>query len=279
MNTNTKPETAWDDDLPNAHQADKRADDGLKKDLVVSNSAARQQPIGIIATMAAQAQMNPRAFEATMRATIFPPDGTVEQFAAFLMVAHEYKLNPLVKEIYAYPDSRKGIVPIVSIDGWLRIINGHQQMDGLEFIDLFDAETNKKIVAVTCKIYRKDRSHPIAVTEYLEECNRGTEPWKKWPARMLRHKAVIQAARYAFGFSGIYDQDEFERIVDGQRQGQAGDYGKQVVSSVSKIEATRQALASIAADNQTTVHPTADGVVVANGADGDATAKVETHEG
>ncbi len=29
---------------------------------------------------------------------------------------------------------------------------------------------------------------------------------------MLRHKATIQAARYAFGLSGIYDPDEGERI-------------------------------------------------------------------
>ncbi|OPB31163.1 hypothetical protein [Bartonella sp. AR 15-3] len=38
---------------------------------------------------------------------------------------------------------------------------------------------------------------------------------------MLRHKAVIQCARYAFGFSGIYDEDEAERINQGshsQRQ-------------------------------------------------------------
>jgi len=32
---------------------------------------------------------------------------------------------------------------------------------------------------------------------------------------MLRHKATIQAARYAFGFSGIVDQDEAERIAGG----------------------------------------------------------------
>ena len=31
---------------------------------------------------------------------------------------------------------------------------------------------------------------------------------------MLRHKAMIQAARLAFGFTGIYDQDEAERIVE-----------------------------------------------------------------
>ena len=31
---------------------------------------------------------------------------------------------------------------------------------------------------------------------------------------MLRHKAMIQAARLAFGFTGIYDEDEAERIKD-----------------------------------------------------------------
>ena len=49
----------------------------------------------------------------------------------------------------------------------------------------------------------------------MNECRRNTDPWKQWPSRMLRHKATIQAARYAFGFSGIVDQDEAERIVGG----------------------------------------------------------------
>jgi hypothetical protein len=31
---------------------------------------------------------------------------------------------------------------------------------------------------------------------------------------MLRHKAMIQCARLAFGYGGIYDQDEAERIVE-----------------------------------------------------------------
>jgi hypothetical protein len=33
---------------------------------------------------------------------------------------------------------------------------------------------------------------------------------------MLRHKSLIQCARIAFGFVGIYDQDEAERIIEGQ---------------------------------------------------------------
>jgi hypothetical protein len=33
---------------------------------------------------------------------------------------------------------------------------------------------------------------------------------------MLRHKAMIQCARIAFGFGGIYDADEAERIIESQ---------------------------------------------------------------
>jgi hypothetical protein len=54
----------------------------------------------------------------------------------------------------------------------------------------------------------------VQVTEYLSECKRGTQPWQSHPKRMLRHKAMIQCARLAFGYVGIYDQDEAERIVD-----------------------------------------------------------------
>jgi hypothetical protein len=64
-------------------------------------------------------------------------------------------------------------------------------------------------------MYRKDRKHPVTVTEYLSECKRTTEPWKM-EHRMLRHKALIQAARYAFGFAGVYDEDEARNIIENE---------------------------------------------------------------
>lgn len=134
---------------------------------------------------------------------------TAEEFVTFLAIANEYKLNPLTKEIYAF-SNRGTIQPIVSIDGWLSIINSHPQFDGMEFVDSTDANGN--LISVTCSIYRKDRSRATQVTEYMSECAGNSEPWKRWPARMLRHKAAIQAARYAFGLSGIYDPDEADRI-------------------------------------------------------------------
>ncbi|ECI3890131.1 phage recombination protein Bet [Salmonella enterica subsp. enterica] len=133
---------------------------------------------------------------------------TDEQFTALLIVANQYGLNPWTKEIYAFPD-KGGIVPVVGVDGWSRIINEHPQFDGMEFS--YDKEEG----ACTCKIYRKDRSHPTVVTEYMDECKRNTQPWQSHPTRMLRHKTLIQCARLAFGFAGIFDQDEAERVIEG----------------------------------------------------------------
>ena len=141
----------------------------------------------------------------TLKATAFKGNVSDDQFNALLFVATQHGLNPFTNEIYAFP-SNGGITPVVGVDGWARIINGNSQFDGMEFEQ--DAES------CTCRIYRKDRSHPVSVTEFIEECKRDTKPWKSHPRRMLRHKAMIQAARLAFGFAGIYDEDEAERIKD-----------------------------------------------------------------
>jgi len=144
----------------------------------------------------------------TLKSTAFKGNVTDEQMAALLMVANQYGLNPWTKEIYAFPD-KGGIVPVVGVDGWSRIINGHAQFDGIDF--------EQDDQSCTCIIYRKDRSHPIRVTEWMAECKRSNAgPWQSHPRRMLRHKAMIQCSRIAFGFVGIYDHDEAERITVSQ---------------------------------------------------------------
>lgn len=141
-----------------------------------------------------------------LKATAFKGDVTDAQLCALLIVAKQFGLNPWTKEIYAFPD-KGGIVPVVGVDGWARIINSNQHFDGMDFEQ--DAES------CTCIIFRKDRSHPIKVTEWMAECKRpGVKPWESHPYRMLRHKAMIQCARLAFGFGVIYDTDEAERIME-----------------------------------------------------------------
>lgn len=153
------------------------------------------------------------ALKQVLKATAFRAERPVtdEEFLALMVVANNYGLNPVTKELYAFPN-RGGVVPIVSVDGWVRITTSHPDYDGVELLENLDDKG--QVVSVTAKFYRKSNGHPTVVTEYFEECNRGTEVWKKWPRRMLRHKAYIQGARVAFGFSGIYDEDEAERIIE-----------------------------------------------------------------
>lgn len=142
----------------------------------------------------------------TLKSTAFKGNASDAQFMALMVVANQYSLNPWTREIYAFPDKNNGIVPVVGVDGWSRILNDNPQFDGMDFE--FDGDS------CTCIIYRKDRAHPIKVTEYMDECKRNTQPWQSHPKRMLRHKAMIQAARIAFGYGGIFDQDEAERILE-----------------------------------------------------------------
>ncbi|SNR98961.1 phage recombination protein Bet [Humidesulfovibrio mexicanus] len=155
-----------------------------------------------------------------------------EQLAALLIVADQYGLNPFTKEIYAFPDKQKGIVPVIGVDGWNRIMNDHPAMDGIEFrysetMAKADPDAKDCPEWIEVVIHRKDRSHPIVVREYLDECyrpafegqgQRGSYkikgPWQSHTRRFLRHKALIQGVRIAFGFSGVYDEDEAERIAE-----------------------------------------------------------------
>lgn len=171
------------------------------------NTDGLSNQIAVMAENLSMKNVSNESLQATLLNTVFK-GANYDQLVSLIIVANQYGLNPFTKEIYAFP-SKGSITPIVSVDGWSRIINDNPQCDGIQF--------EQDDTSATCKIYRKDRTHPTIVTEYLSECEMTNSPvWKKYPKRMLRHKALIQCARIAFGFSGIYDEDEAHRINGGQ---------------------------------------------------------------
>ena len=113
---------------------------------------------GKLAERVGMDSVDPQELITTLRQTAFKGDASDAQFIALLIVANQYGLNPWTKEIYAFPDKQNGIVPVVGVDGWSRIINENQQFDGMDF-----EQDNE---SCTCRIYRKDRNHPICVTEW-----------------------------------------------------------------------------------------------------------------
>ena len=190
----------------------------------------QDKPTSLVERFAGRYFVDADKLLATLKATAFSqrpdksgkvPDITNERMMALLVVADQYKLNPFTKEIYAYPDKYQGIVPVVGVDGWSRIINENPALDGIDFrySDKLVTMDKAKPCPEWCEVIirRKDRNSPIVVREYLDEVFRIIEyvsPWQTHTKRMLRHKTLIQGARIAFGFAGIYDEDEAERIIE-----------------------------------------------------------------
>jgi len=186
------------------------------------------QGASLIARIAQRFGVDPAKLYDTLKTTCFRKrDGTApthEQMMALLIVSDQYGLNPFTKEIVAFEGQGGQIVPVVSVDGWSRIINENPMFDGVEFrygdnmVTMSGAQPCPD--KMECHIYRKDRSRPVIIPEWLDEVyvpQRGKfhGPWQTHTKRMLRHKALIQCARVAVGFTGIYDADEASRILAG----------------------------------------------------------------
>ena len=195
------------------------------------NQIAKKTLNAPLTSFAKQYDIDPTAMADVLRNTAFKQSGdeevTNEQMAALMIVADQHKLNPFLKEIYAFPDKKGGIVPVVGVDGWSNMINSNKNFDGMEFrqSETMIQEDGAKPCPEWMEVilHRKDRAKPVVIREYLDEVYRPgfkknnyvvTGPWQTHTKRMLRHKAMIQGARLCFGFSGIYDEDEAARIIE-----------------------------------------------------------------
>lgn len=166
------------------------------------------RPASALALMAERCAVDPAKLHETLKNTVFK-GATDDEMLALVVTANTYELNPLLKELYAFPKKGGGITPMVGIDGWLKIANRQPNYDGME-VEVYG--TDKVPTHATCVIFLKDRTHSVKITEYFEECRRNTDPWTQMPRRMLRNKAIIQAVRVAFGIGGIHDEDEAQDI-------------------------------------------------------------------
>lgn len=168
-----------------------------------------------LAVMASRYSVEPNKLLDTLKGTVFK-NATNEQLMALVVVSNEYDLNPFTRQIFAFPDKAGGIVPVVSVDGWLHMMQSQPQFDGIEYEQSYDDKG--KLVSCTAIIHRRDRKFPTRITELLAECSRNTDPWNKSPSRMLRHRATIQCIRVAFGLAAA-DAEEIDvthtgRVVD-----------------------------------------------------------------
>lgn len=180
-------------------QALAREDAGIQHNVATIEAQKPRTKANALQQMASRLNVEPQRLMETLRSTVFEKADN-EEFAALIIIANEYQLNPLLKEIYAFP-SRNGIMPMIGYDGWLAIANRHPEFDGYEHNEIYDGD---KFIGVESIFHRKDRSHPIKKSVYLEEFKMPTDPWKQKPRHMCQMRSFCQGARIAFGVSGAY---------------------------------------------------------------------------
>jgi len=128
----------------------------------------------------------------------FESAGT-QSILGMLHLACIHRLDPLLGEVSIWPGEQEPY-PSITMDGWMKLINQHPSFMGVEFKEgLSQDSTNLEYIE--CTIYRSDRTIPIRVREYLDEVKADHPQWKTMPRRMLRHRALQQCARLAFGIS------------------------------------------------------------------------------
>jgi hypothetical protein len=115
---------------------------------------------------------------------------------SLLRMMQNLHLDPLCEEISLtqYDDGQWQV--FITIEGCSKLLNQHPQFNGLVF-NQADTFIDGVPEWMECSIYRKDRTVPTTVREYLTEVRSENPIWQKMPRRMLRHRALQQCVRLA----------------------------------------------------------------------------------
>ena len=117
-----------------------------------------------------------------------------------LRLIKEYRLNPRADELDLVQFEEGHWQVFITVNGWAKLINAHPAFCGIEFSEASELEEGVPLW-MGCAIYRTDRIKPIEVKEYFTEMKTEHIAWQQMPRRMLRHRAMQQCARLAFGIT------------------------------------------------------------------------------
>ena len=129
----------------------------------------------------------------------YPQLSEVSQETCLRLIA-EYRLNPRADEIDLVQFEKGRWQVFITVNGWAKLINAHPAFCGIEFSEASELEEGVPLW-MGCAIYRTDRIKPIEVKEYFTEMKTEHAAWQQMPRRMLRHRAMQQCARLAFGIT------------------------------------------------------------------------------
>jgi hypothetical protein len=129
----------------------------------------------------------------------------------FLHQIRKYRLDPLSDEIMLWKSPEGQYQTLITIDGWMKLINQDPQFAGMTFKESSELELGIPLW-MECSIYRHDRILPITVKEYSAEIKTEHLLWKTIPRRMLRHRSIQQCARLAFSIHIADQPSNLEKV-------------------------------------------------------------------
>ena len=129
----------------------------------------------------------------------YPQLSETTQESCLRLIA-EYRLNPRADEIDLVQFEAGRLQVFITVNGWAKLINAHPAFCGIEFSEASELHQGVPIW-MGCTIYRTDRIKPIVIREYFTEMKTEHAAWQQMPRRMLRHRAMQQCARLAFGIT------------------------------------------------------------------------------
>lgn len=127
---------------------------------------------------------------------------TNSQFRMFVEICKATGLNPFLKEIWFVP----GVGVIAGRDGYLRVANEHPQFDGME--TLVERDEAGIPIKATCKVWRKDRAHPITCEAYYNEYRKSSAVWTTYKSAMISKVAEVLALKRSFSINGVVTEEE-----------------------------------------------------------------------
>lgn len=129
-----------------------------------------------------------------------------EVFTGLQLVAR-YDLDPFTREIFV-TRSKQGLLVIVSVDGWIKVLNRTPGYNGFE-VEMSDPEDPAKVKWVETRIYSKILDKPIVYRAFKSEYEKlAGIVAKQIPLHMLRIFSLRHAARLFAPIGGNVVTDE-----------------------------------------------------------------------
>lgn len=233
----------------------------------------------LIDRFAKKVGLKPSAFMTALRRVCGTVEGVTDaDFMILLLTAEKYGLDPIRREI-GLMATKRGLQPYVSFDAWVKVVTSHS-----DYIahDVEEVVGDGRVVAARCLLYTRTRKAeglpPFGHIEWMDECyvpprksKDGYEvkgPWQSHPRRMLKEKALSQAARFLWNLY-VPTADEFLREEDMVQES----YGTRVTTVQPESVQPVMALPTPVSSEQIAVATSAEPVaVVAAPGPGDAPA-------